>query len=325
MSKFSQEPSDGAPPVHSHTAPVTNDQVGLLREALVENGFEFEQKPYAIFAARKGKLTVCVYEKGPKVLIQGKGIEEFITFVLEPRVLGEATFGYEEELQPERFAPHFGIDETGKGDFFGPLIVSGAFVDAEIAREFRKLGIQDSKRITSDAKIRSLAKVIRKHAPHTVILIPPAKYNVLQKKFGNVNRLLAWGHARAIENLCEQRPDCPAALSDQFANPKVLERALMEKGRKIALRQQTKAESDPAVAAASILAREALIDWFENAAKKAGESPAYPRGASAQVKQRAIEIARRRGREFLSEVVKTHFKTYQEVLDALGEDFTLES
>lgn len=308
-----QEPS-GPQPLNSYTTPLTASQAAKLREILQEKQFEFLEKPYTLFAARKDKLNIAVYEKGPKVLLQGRGLEDFITFVLEPEVTGEAVFGYEEELQPERFEPHFGIDETGKGDFFGPLVIAGVYVDGEIARKFRELGIQDSKRITTDRAIRSLASGIRKLAPHSVVSIPPQRYNELQVKMGNVNRLLAWGHARVIENLCELQPECPTALSDQFANASVLQRALMEKGRKLALRQQTKAESDPAVAAASILARERLIDWFEKAAEDAGESRPFPRGASQLVKDRAVDLVRRRGPEFLESVVKMHFKTAAEVL-----------
>ena len=91
------------------------------------------------------------------------------------------------------------------------------------------------------------------------------KYNELiaSRSIGNVNRLLGWGHARVIENLLDQRPDCPRSLSDQFAKSPVIERSLLEKGRAIKLEQRTKAESDPAVAAASILAREAFIDWMD--------------------------------------------------------------
>ena len=104
---------------------------------------------------------MAVYEKGPKVLLQGRGIEDFVSFELEPKILGEARLGYEEVHSPEMFEPHFGIDESGKGDFFGPLVIAGAFTDRAIARQFLENGIQDSKRIGSDAKIRALAKMIR--------------------------------------------------------------------------------------------------------------------------------------------------------------------
>ena len=268
------------------------------------------------FAARKDKLSIAVYEKGPKAVIQGKGLEDFIAFVLEPEVLGEARLGYEEVHHPELFEPHFGVDESGKGDFFGPLVIAGVFVDREIVQRFQKLGVCDSKNISSDKKIRDLAEAIRNsRTAQAVVVIGPERYNSLINKIGNLNRLLAWGHARVIENLCELRPDCPRALSDKFADVRVLERALLAHGRGIVLEQRTKAESDFAVAAASILAREKLIDWLEREAKHLGEKEAFPRGASARVKERAKKLINLHGKEVLPRLAKMHFKTANEVLE----------
>lgn len=278
-----------------------------------DEGWEFEPKPYTLYYGRKGKVNVAVYKKGPKIVVQGKGTGDFVTFRLEPEILGEAKLGYEDVLDPEAYAPHFGIDESGKGDFFGPLVIAGVYVDGDIARSLKKAGIQDSKKIGSDARIRSLAEVIR-NTPGvgvSVVAIPPAKYNNLYEKIGNLNRLLAWGHARTIENLLEQRPECPRALSDQFANPALIQKALMEKGRGIQLDQRTKAESDPAVAAASILARERFIDWLDRAGRDHGIK--LHRGVSAQVKAAARELTAKHGPAILRELAKTHFKTAQEL------------
>src|SRR6202048_1633377 len=150
--------------MNSYTHALTNDQAMQLRSLLSELGCEFSPKPYTLFFAQKNKLSVAVYEKGPKVLLQGKGVEEFVQFELEPKILGEAKLGYEEVHTPEMFEPHFGIDESGKGDFFGPLVISGAYVDRGIARKFLDAGVQDSKRIGSDAKMRALAEIIQQAA-----------------------------------------------------------------------------------------------------------------------------------------------------------------
>jgi ribonuclease HIII len=247
-------------------------------------------------------------------VVQGKETESFIQFTLEPEVLGEARLGYEDLHHPERFAPHFGIDESGKGDFFGPLVIAGAYTNEPIARHLLEAGIRDSKSIGSDAQIRKFAEVIRATPGlvSEVIVVSPEKYNPLYEKIGNLNRLLAWGHARVIENLCERKPDCPSALSDQFANPIVLQRALMEKGRKIELRQQTKAESDYAVAAASILAREKFIDWLADAEKKWGVK--FPKGASGAVLEAARALVHQHGPDALRSTAKLHFKTAQQAL-----------
>src|SRR5881409_1790639 len=219
--------------MYSYTHLLTKDQAGKLRSLLDELGFEFSPKQYTLFFGQKNKLSVAVYEKGPKVLIQGKGVEEFVQFELEPKILGEAKLGYEEVHAPEMFEPHFGIDESGKGDFFGPLVIAGAFSDRAIARSFLEHGIQDSKRIGSDAKIRSLAKMIRRTPGVAIDLVQigPEKYNDLYEKFGNLNSLLGWGHARVIENLLAKKPDCPRALSDKFADSSVIEKALLRDGK----------------------------------------------------------------------------------------------
>src|ERR1700736_2153605 len=251
--------------MNSYTHVLTNDQATKLRGLLQELGFKFAPKPYTIFFGQKNKLSVAVYEKGPKVLVQGKGGEEFVQFELEPKILGEAKLGYEEVHNPAMFQPHFGVDESGKGDFFGPLVIAGVYVDAGIARKLIDAGVQDSKRIASDARIRALADEIRKNTLglFEVVLIGPAKYNELYEKFGNLNKLLAWGHARVIENLLAKKPDCARSLSDQFADARVIEQSLLRHGQKIAIQQRPRAESDIAVAAASILAREAFINWLE--------------------------------------------------------------
>jgi len=300
--------------VTTYTAPLTPDQVETLRRVLERQGFDFETKPHALYSARKGKLNVTVYQKGPKVLLQGKDTEDFIRFTLEPEVLGEARLGYEEVLEPDKFEPHFGIDESGKGDFFGPLVIAGVYTDAEIARRLIEAGIMDSKRIASAARIRKLAAAIRATPGCTseMVSIGPERYNEMHASFGNLNRLLAWGHARVIEKLAAARPDCPRTLSDQFARPEVLQRALRDKGLTLTLEQRTKGESDTAVAAASILARERFIDWIDKTSAACGVT--LPLGASAAVVQAGREFVAHHGPDALGKVAKLHFRTTSAVL-----------
>ncbi|TMP93172.1 MAG: ribonuclease HIII [Verrucomicrobia bacterium] len=299
--------------MNSYTSLLTQEQATKLRALLEVLGFEFSPKEYTLFFAQKNRLSVAVYEKGPKVLVQGRGVEEFVQFELEPKILGEAKLGYEEVHSPEMFQPHFGVDESGKGDFFGPLVIAGVYVDHGIARKLLDAGVQDSKRIGSDARIRALAQLIRKTASGLIetVLIGPQKYNELYEKFGNLNKLLGWGHARVIENLLAKKPDCPRALSDQFADARVIEQSLLRHGRKIDIKQRTKAESDIAVAAASILAREAFINWLERRGKELGLR--LERGASANVKETAKKVVEMSGPGALREVAKVHFRTANEV------------
>jgi ribonuclease HIII len=299
--------------VTSHTAALTTAQVAILRTVLADRGFEFSEKPHAIYSASKPQLNVTVYQKGPKVLIQGKGTEEFIRFTLEPQVLGEATLGYEDVHHPEYFQPHFGIDESGKGDYFGPLVIAGTYTDDSITRALGKLGVMDSKRITTPARIRELAAGIRRiQGCHVeIVSIGPERYNEIYPQFGNLNRMLAWGHAKVIAKLAELQPDCPRALSDQFARAEVLQRALKQTGVAISLDQRTKGESDPAVAAASIIARERFIDWMDQTSKACGIK--LPLGASSAVVTAAKELVKQRGPESLRRAAKLHFRTTQEV------------
>ena len=147
-----------------------------------------------------------------------------------------------------------------------------------------------------------------------MVSIGPEKYNQLYTKFGNLNKLLAWGHARVIENLLERKPDCPRALSDKFADASVIEKALLKRGQAIRLEQRTKAESDLAVAAASILAREAFIDWLERQGKAMGVK--LGRGVSSEVKEAARKVVEGGGPEALRKVAKLHFRTAYDVAPA---------
>src|SRR3954453_11288971 len=299
--------------MNSYTQPLTNEQAEQLRALLEETGFTFSPKPYTLFFAQKKKLSAAVYEKGPKLLLQGKGIEEFVQFELEPKILCEAKLGYEEVHSPEMFEPHFGVDESGKGDFFGPLVISGVYVDRVIARKLLDGGVVDSKRISSDARIRALADTIRKTSQGLVemVLIGPAKYNELYEKFGNLNLLLGWGHARVIENLLARKAGCPRSLSDQFANARVIKESLMKHGRTIVLEQRPRAESDIAVAAASIIAREGFINWLERKGKELGIR--LERGVSTGVKETAKKLVEVNGPQALREVAKIHFRTAHEI------------
>src|SRR5438128_9980523 len=299
--------------MNSDTPPTALGQVTKLRALLEKLGFEFSPKEYTLLFAQKNKLSVAVYEKGPKVLVQGRDVEEFVQFELEQKILGEAKLGYEEVHSPEMFETHFGVDESGKGDFFGALVIAGVYVDRGIARKLLDAGVVDSKRVSSDARIRALADTIRTSSLGLAetVLIGPAKYNELYERFGNLNRLLGWGHARVIENLLAKKPACPRSLSDQFADARVINASLLKHGRKITIEQRPRAESDIAVAAASILAREAFINWLEPKSKEVGLR--LERGVSPGVKESARKLVAMNGPAALREVAKVHFRTAHEI------------
>jgi len=203
---------------------------------------------------------------------------------------------------------HIGVDESGKGDFFGPLVVAACYVGPEHLAELG--GVKDSKKLT-DKQALGLAIRIREVCPHSIIAMGPAKYNELYEKFKNLNTLLAWGHARAIENVLEIQP-ATHVISDQFAAGGVaVKKALYEKGRAIEFRSQVRAESDIAVAAASILARAEFLNRLARLGNEFGIP--LPKGAT-NVIATGRQFVAKHGPEALSQVAKMHFKTSQQVL-----------
>ena len=204
-----------------------------------------------------------------------------------------------------------GIDESGKGDYFGPLVVAAVFVNATTQGELRLMEVRDSKKI-SDGRVLEMAIDIKTICPHSVIAIGPQKYNELYAKIKNLNRLLAWGHAKALETLLERGITCERAISDQFGDERLILSALQEKGQKISLEQRPKAESDLAVAAASILARAEFLIRLKRLSSEVGTT--LPKGASPAVELAAKMIVRKHGQERLGSVAKLHFKTTKAVL-----------
>lgn len=210
----------------------------------------------------------------------------------------------------EKFVTHIGTDESGKGDFFGPLVIAGVMVDENTAKLFTELKIRDSKTIT-DKRILEMAEQIKKHAKFSVIAIGNARYNELYKNFGNLNKLLAWGHAKVIENILE-KDMCEYALSDKFGDESLIKNALQKRGQSIRLEQMVRAESDIAVASASVLARATFVQKMKQMELSFGCD--FPKGCNSIVKDAAAKFILKHGKERLIEVCKAHFKTYKEVL-----------
>jgi ribonuclease HIII len=278
-----------------------------LRQDLLEQGFQLTTPPYTIFSALKKGVSCTLYTSG-KLTVQGKEMKEFITFYLEPEILQSIAYSYPETQVS--MSTRIGIDESGKGDFFGPLCIAGVQADEEKIKELLKLGVRDSKLI-GDGTIRKISAQIKKTCPHAIVFISPKKYNELYANFHNLNRLLAWGHATAIGELV-LKTDCRNVIIDQFANEYVVKHALKQKNLEVELTQQHRAEADPVVAAASILARAAFLEGLEKLGKQFEIE--LPKGASSQVIKVGKQLVRKFGKEVLEQVAKLHFKTKEEIL-----------
>ena len=225
---------------------------------------------------------------------------------------------------PSENEPHIGTDEAGKGDFFGPLVTAGVYVDERTAKLLRTLGVRDSK-LVGDRELRGLATNIRdvvEDEKRAVIVVAPKRYNELYKQMRsegkNLNTLLAWAHTRAIEDLIGHGLQPNFILSDQFGDKRYIESRLMVDTRLsgVPVLQMHRAEADVAVAAASILARDAFLGWLDQAGKRLGLI--VPKGASPKVIETGKLLVGRLGADGLQDYAKVSFKTMNQILPGTG-------
>jgi ribonuclease HIII len=327
---------DGAPPKKtSYTYELTNDQQELLLGIMVNGNYRQREVPYSLYSIEGDHFNATLYAKEKhgrrKLCVQGSKAEDFVLFVLEPQVLLSASVGYEEVLSPELFSAHAGSDESGKGDYFGPLVVCCAYTDEALSAEMQKLGVKDCKQMTDKAVLTAGAKLRALLGPDrfAFVKLGPAAYNRLYAKMRNINRMLAWAHGTAIEELLTKRSGCPRVVVDQFApTEETIRRALKPLGKKVDVVQRHKAEDDIAVAAASVIAREIFLrdiqrmgeDLFGPQTPAAGEEPRrVPIGSSdPRVRALAEEMVRREGPVWIMNHAKAHFQTTDKVLAACG-------
>lgn len=282
-----------------------------LKGDLIAQGFEIKQPQYTVFSAQKKGVSCTLYDSG-KLTVQGKDKDAFISYYLEPEILQSFAYSYPE--MGVDMTARIGIDEAGKGDFFGPLVVAGVYAAGEEKiKELLALGVKDSKRM-SDPVILKLSKKIRAGFPTAIVRMMPHKYNELYGKFHNLNRLLAWGHATAIADLVSET-GCQEVIIDQFASEHLVINAVAKKDLSIHLTQRVRAEEDVVVAAASIVARAVFVEQIERLSEEFG-SP-LPKGANNGVTQAGVAFVRKHGRENLHRVAKLHFKTTDQVLNGV--------
>jgi len=273
-----------------------------LETDLKERGFELSYPEYTLFRARKKGISCTLYKSG-KLVVQGRDKGDFITFYLEPNILDAFTYSYPHASS--NLTPHIGVDESGKGDFFGPLVIGSVFADREGIMALAKMGVRDSKKMT-DIAIIKCAKHIRSHFCFALVTIFPQKYNTLYDKFKNLNRLLGWGHAKAIEDIL-RKTTCHQVTIDQFASEEVVASALKQKGIDIKLTQKHRGEEDTVVAAASIIARAAFIEGIDELSREFQIK--LPKGATHSAIQAGRMFVTKHGRALLPRIAKMHFKT----------------
>jgi ribonuclease HIII len=291
-----------------------------LREFLSKRGYKFEARPYQEFLARGHDTVVNLYTSG-KLVIGGSSLDEeriILKFIgVERPGRPKAADSRQPQSVFEGFhGTRIGSDEVGKGDYFGPLIACAVLATEYQATRLKSIGVRDSKKLNDTAIVetaRSIRDEVLERGQWRLVIVPPIRYNLLMREMGNLNRLLAWAHARAIEDVLNFTEPCSLAIADQFGDPKYIEHALMAKGRRIELVQTPQGERDVVVAAASVLARAEFLDQMEKMSQRYGA--AFPRGAS-NVEGFAKALVMDRGPSVLLDTAKIHFATTDRIVDS---------
>ncbi|MBI2516674.1 MAG: ribonuclease HIII [Opitutae bacterium] len=317
MAKKPDPDSDEPKKLTTYTIKLDDAQMQKLQAACAAKYWEEVEVPYARFAFKGPKVNVTAYTSG-KVVVAGKETEDFVQNVIEAAVTGEAKLGYDEVHHPEWFEPHAGLDESGKGDLFGPVVTATVVADKPAIDAWLTAGVRDSKTIV-DAQILKLDELIRATpgAVAETCYCGMAKYNELMlKPRANLNRLLAWQHAIALEKAL-QKKWVPRGLLDQFTKEPLVQQELVRRGvAKFRLDMRTKAESDPVVAAASIVARAEYVRLMHELSREFGDK--LQKGAGASAKAQAAHLVEKFGARALGRFAKLHFRTAYEVVAAAG-------
>jgi ribonuclease HIII len=317
MPKRGQDDEEKPKKLSTYTLKLDDAQMEKVRSILSGRGWEAFDVAYARYAFKGRDCNVTAYESG-KLVVAGKGTEEFVTMTLEPDVTQAPKLGYDEVLHPDWFELHAGLDESGKGDLFGPVVAATVIAGKTAIEGWIKAGVKDSKKI-ADTQIIKLDKLIR--GTHGVAvstcLCGMPKYNLLMSRpHANLNRLLAWQHATALAQALAVKV-APRGLLDQFSKQPLVQRELVKMGiRDFDLQMRTKAEEDPVVAAASVVARAEYVRQIHELSRQFGGP--LQKGAGPLVKEQAAQIIGRFGARALGTFAKLHFRTAYEVVAAAG-------
>jgi ribonuclease HIII len=268
-----------------------------LRSALAAAGYEFRGVPHALFSARGPDLVATLYKSG-KLVLQGAEPEQFVERFLDggprpPQAPAAERAGAE--------VTTVGTDESGKGDYFGPLVVAGVRLTPELAAALAGGEVRDCK-LLGDASVMRIGAALRARVPFAIRRLDPPDYNAAHARLRNLNPLLAGLHAEVIRELAE--PGVRVVV-DQFADPRLVAEPLRDLD--IDLVQKTRAESSElSVAAASILARQEFLAALAELGSAWGVELA--KGAGAPTDRAGRRFVAEHGAAQLGQVAKLHFK-----------------
>lgn len=291
----------------NHVLMITPAQVAALRELLTNHGATFGQPPHTHFDAAVEKARLTCYRSG-KLLIQGEAVDAWIEKLASALATTSAAPAGSEA--PELLVATIGSDESGKGDYFGSMVVAACMLRPEDVRFVRDLGVRDSKE-ASDAMIKTAAAKMKERVAFAIEEYTPRIYNERHAQVGNVNVLLGDAHAHCIAELAH-KTGARHVIIDRFGGEHYVRAGLGALAAELKITMVPRAESNPAVAAASFLARARFVESLEELSTEVGMK-LIP-GASSAVERRARELVRMLGPKVLAKVAKTHFKTTERVI-----------
>ena len=282
-----------------------------LRDRIGAGTFEYRKVPHSVFSVKGEGVVATLYRSG-KFVVQGADPDVFLARYtsgdVQPAAKREVSEAHDEVATLNVVT--VGSDETGKGDFFGPLVVAAVRLEPEQVEGVRAAGVMDSKKLT-DPRALKLGAWIRSELPFALAVLDPPEYNEVYARYRNLNPMLADLHAEAVGQLSS--PGMRVVV-DQFGNEKLLRQAMAPSG--VELVQAPRGERNPAVAAASIVARQEFLLRLRELSESCGFELA--KGAGTPVDRVAVAFARDRGVEALSEVAKTHFRTLDKIRERAG-------
>ena len=289
---------------------LSDEQSECLLNYLRDHRWHKDQVPYSLYAYHTPGVKVVVYHN-QKLVVQGKDVEDFVLHTLETEITHKPLYGYDRVNHPEWFEAHAGLDESGKGDLFGPLVAATVIADGTAVDFWLSKGLKESKAIKSDERLFKMEALVRE--PKGVVIETAyanmERYNELYAKFGNLNQLLAWMHARALDTAL-QKSTVQKGLLDQFVKAHLVQKFL--KRSDFTLQQRVRAEEDPVVAAASIIARATYVRKLRDLSKEAGVN--LPKGCGTDAQKALTTLRDTVGQDQLKRYAKMHFKTINEVL-----------
>ncbi len=286
---------------------ISKEKFSALKKAIESLGnFEPRNIKNALWCIKVEDKVFTLYKSG-KLLVQGKNLDS-----VENIIKGFI----EEDKLDKSYDWYIGIDESGKGDTFGGMVICGVLVRGDAEKILGKFDIRDSKRMSDKEIEKNLSLLLpylkRKSIEFKCVNLNPWEYNKLIKKYGDVNLLLISSYRKVATDLVKNVRGKGVIIADQFTNPERIRKAFEDviKGADIIV--ETNAERYKVVALASMLARYKFIRQIEKISEETGRKMSL--GSSASEIGDIIRSLSSEGFD-ISKVAKMHFKNVRSIIE----------